>query len=89
MLHSNNGFKPLYPHRHKTFQIKQSHPLLYLPYLHEVADAFFTEDVSEEDQVLFMVCIRVELRCEKGQSLVQPCEEFKKIIFFFYNKLVR
>ena len=47
-------------HRHEFF------------YLHEVTEAFLTEDIFEEDQVLFMVGIRVELRGEQGQSLMQP-----------------
>lgn len=43
-----------------------------LLYLHEVTKALLTEDIFEEDQVLFMVCIRMELRGEQGQSLMQP-----------------
>lgn len=50
----------------------------YLLYLHEVSEAFLTEDIFEEDQVLFMVGIRVELRGEQGQSLMQPYESLKK-----------
>lgn len=45
----------------------------YLLYLHEVTKALLTEDIFEEDQVLFMVGIWVELRGEQGQSLMQPC----------------
>lgn len=41
-----------------------------LLYLHEITEAFLTENVFEEDQVLFMVGIRVELRGEQGQSLM-------------------
>ncbi len=51
---------------------------IYPPYLHEVTEAFLTEDIFEEDQVLFMVGIRVELRGEQGQSLMQPYESSKK-----------
>lgn len=39
-------------------------------YLHEVTNAFLTEDIFEKDQVLFVVGIRVELRGEQGQSLM-------------------
>lgn len=44
-----------------------------LLYLHEVTKALLTEHIFEENQVLFMVCIRVELRGEQGQSLMQAC----------------
>lgn len=43
-----------------------------LCYLHEVAEAPLTKHIFEEDQVLFVVCIRVELRGEQGQGLMQP-----------------
>lgn len=42
-------------------------------YLHEVTEAPLAEDIFEENQVLFVVGIRVELRGEQGQSLMQPC----------------
>lgn len=40
--------------------------------LHDVTEAFLTEDILEEDQVFLMVSIRMKLRGEQGQSLMQP-----------------
>lgn len=45
---------------------------MYPLYLHEVSNAFLTEDIFEEDQVFFVVGIRVKLRREQSQDLMQP-----------------
>lgn len=44
-----------------------------LRHLHQVSQAPLTEDVFEEDHVLFVIRIRPQLRGQQGQRLVQPC----------------
>lgn len=51
---------------------------MYPLYLHEVSNAFLAEDIFEEDQVFFVVGIRVKLRREQSQDLMQPLSILKK-----------
>lgn len=53
---------------------------MYPLYLHEVSNAFLAEDIFEEDQVFFVVGIRVKLRREQRQDLMQPLSIKKREI---------
>lgn len=43
-------------------------------HLHQVTQAPFTEDIFEEDHVLFVIGIGPQLRRQQGQRLVEPCK---------------
>lgn len=61
---------------------------MYPLYLHEVSNAFLAEDIFEEDQVFFVVGIRVKLRREQSQDLMQPLsikKKEKEIMLYIYD----
>lgn len=63
---------------------------MYPLYLHEVSNAFLAEDIFEEDQVFFVVGIRVKLRREQSQDLMQPLsikKKEKEIMLYIYDRV--